>query len=115
MSQIWILYVLLHCLSISTPEIFSQNTCKVSIKRQVWGETFDPISKKNVTVNLYTLDNCKSTRVQITSYGAAITSILTPDNKGKLEDIVLGFDDIKGTPYCSRHTLFRNTINRLSD
>lgn len=83
-------------LPIYSLDVLSLNTCKVSIKRQVWGKTYDPISQKNVTVNLYTLDNCKSTRIQIISYGASIASILTPDITGKLEDIVLGFDNIEG-------------------
>ena len=84
-------------LTIFLSEILSEDICKVSVKREIWGNTFDSISKRNVTVDLYTLDNCKNTRVQIISYGASIISILTPDNNGKLEDIVLGFDDIKGT------------------
>ena len=98
-------------LSIYSSEVLSQNTCKVSIKREVWGETYDSISKKNVTVNQYTLDNCKNTRVQIISYGASITSILTPDSTGKLEDIVLGFDDIKGNNTTLSFSIFRNDFS----
>lgn len=96
MSEVWILCVLLFCPSVPVPQVLAQSKCKISIKRQVWGEAFDPISKKNVTANLFTLNNCGNVRVHITSYGASITSIFTPDNKGNLEDIVLGFDDIKG-------------------
>src|SRR5208337_253739 len=41
--------------------------------------------------------------VKITNYGGIITSIFTPDLKGNMGDIVLGYDSLKGylkaTPY----------------
>jgi aldose 1-epimerase len=54
-------------------------------------------------VFLYTLKNKNGIVVKITNYGGIITSILTPDSKGKTGDIVLGYDSLKGyltaTPY----------------
>ena len=55
-------------------------------------------------VNLYTLKNKNGVVVKITNYGGIITSISTPDKDGKVEDIVLGYDSLKGylnkeTPY----------------
>lgn len=46
--------------------------------------------------HLFTLTNNKNTQICITNYGGAIVSIKTPDNKGNLADIVLGYDAIKG-------------------
>jgi aldose 1-epimerase len=54
-------------------------------------------------VYLFTMKNKKGITIRITNYGGIITSILVPDNKGKLGDIVLGYDSLKGyleaTPY----------------
>ncbi len=47
-------------------------------------------------VHLYTLTNGKGTEVQITNYGAAITSLKVADNEGTVEDVVLGFDSLSG-------------------
>ena len=31
-------------------------------------------------------------RVELSSFGATVTSIMCPDNKGNIQDVVLGFD-----------------------
>lgn len=41
---------------------------------------------------LYTLKNSRGAAVSLTNYGAAVVSILTPDQNGTLTDIVLGCD-----------------------
>lgn len=43
---------------------------------------------------LYVLSNKKGMEVCITNYGGRIVSLLVPDRKGKLQDVVLGFDSI---------------------
>lgn len=52
---------------------------------------------------LFTLTNSKGMRVEITNYGATVTSIYAPDRKGNLGDIALGFetldDYVKKSPY----------------
>ncbi len=54
-------------------------------------------------VSLYTLTNSHGMVVKITNYGGIVTSILVPDRRGKLDDVVLGYDNvagyIKGSPY----------------
>ena len=47
-------------------------------------------------VTLYTLTNASGAQVQITNYGGTVVSVKVPDNKGKLDDIVLGFDKLSG-------------------
>jgi aldose 1-epimerase len=47
-------------------------------------------------VELYVLTNRNGMTVKIMTLGAAITEIWVPDNKGKLADVNLGFDDVKG-------------------
>ncbi|MDB5144613.1 MAG: galactose-epimerase [Mucilaginibacter sp.] len=46
-------------------------------------------------VKLYTLKNSKGASVAITNYGGKIVSLMVPDNKGTLTDVVLGYDSLK--------------------
>ncbi len=54
-------------------------------------------------VSLFTLSNDKNIQVKISTYGAIITSIETPDKDGKIENIVCGFDKLED--YISEHYL----------
>ncbi|EOA51395.1 aldose epimerase family protein [Bacteroides salyersiae] len=44
--------------------------------------------------NLYTLKNKSGMEVCITNFGGRIVSIMVPDKDGKIQDVVLGFDNI---------------------
>ena len=44
-------------------------------------------------VSLYTLHNGDIT-MQVTNYGARVVALWTPDNKGDMDDVVLGYDHI---------------------
>lgn len=72
--------------------------CAGSVSSAPWGET-----KTGKPVTLYTLKNDRGMVVKITNYGAIITSIRVPDRRGKMGDIVLGYDRvsdyIKNSPY----------------
>ncbi len=46
-------------------------------------------------VKLYTLKNSKGVNVAITNYGGRVVSLMVPDNKGNLTDVVLGYDSVK--------------------
>ena len=54
-------------------------------------------------VELYTLRNAKGAEAKIMTYGGIVQSLTMPDKNGKLEDIVLGYDNLQGyvdkTPY----------------
>jgi len=54
----------------------------------------DTIDGKAVTS--YILKNKNGMEVRISNYGATIVSIMVPDKQGKFEDVVLGYDNIKG-------------------
>jgi aldose 1-epimerase len=45
-------------------------------------------------IYLFKLTNSKNTQVGITNYGAIIQSFVIQNSEGKLQDIVLGFDDV---------------------
>lgn len=46
-------------------------------------------------VEMYTMKNSKN-QVELLTYGATIRSFKTPDKDGKIEDVVLGFDNMEG-------------------
>jgi aldose 1-epimerase len=52
-------------------------------------------SGKDKGIFLYVLENNNGMVVKITNYGAAVTSILTNDKKGKSGQVVLGFDNLE--------------------
>jgi aldose 1-epimerase len=54
-------------------------------------------------VDLYTLTNAKGVMMRVTNYGGIVVSLLVPDKHGKIDDIVLGYnnleDYVKNNPY----------------
>ncbi len=74
--------------------------CKTGVNRKDYSATvnlkkdaFEKIINGKKT-GLFMLENKNGIKVYITNYGARIVSLLTPDNKGRFADIVLGFDNI---------------------
>jgi aldose 1-epimerase len=71
---------------------------KATLKKEDFGKT-----KEGQNVELYTLTNANGVEARITNYGGIIVSLKTPDRNGKLDDIVLGFDNLdeylKGHPF----------------
>lgn len=47
-------------------------------------------------VDVYTLTNSKGAQVRILNYGGIIQSIKVPDNRGRIGDVLLGFDTLDG-------------------
>jgi aldose 1-epimerase len=78
----------------------------MDIKKDFFGK-----SGKDKGVYLYTFENKNGTTVKITNYGAAVTAILTKDKSGRLDNVVLGFDNLElyegGHPFfgviCGRY------------
>ena len=46
------------------------------------------------TTSLYTLTNSKGMEVCVTDYGARILSIMVPDRRGRMTNVIVGFDNI---------------------
>jgi aldose 1-epimerase len=76
--------------------------------KQPWGKM--PSGEQ---IYLYTLTNANGIEAQITSFGARVTSLKTPDRHGRFEDIVLGFDDLGG--YLSPNPYFGATVGRYAN
>jgi aldose 1-epimerase len=45
---------------------------------------------------LYTLTNAHGMSISVMNYGAILVKLMAPDKSGKLEDVVLGYDDVSG-------------------
>ncbi len=61
----------------------------VTVKAEPFGST-----PKGEKVTLYALTNRNGVTARIINYGAIVVSLRVPDSKGKLDDIVLGYDTL---------------------
>jgi aldose 1-epimerase len=62
-----------------------------AVRREDFGRTPDGRG-----VSLYTLTNRRGAEAKIINYGGAVVSLRVPDRRGRLGDVVLGFDDFAG-------------------
>src|ERR1700755_2677486 len=67
----------------------TSETAKGGITKTAWDKV------DTTAVDLYTLTNKNGVVVKISNYGGKVTSWVTPDKNGKMEDNVLGFDSAK--------------------
>jgi aldose 1-epimerase len=63
-------------------------------------------------VELYVLKN-GAIMVKVMTYGATVTEIDAPDRSGKLDDVVLGFENLQG--YLGKHPYFGATVGRVAN
>ena len=64
----------------------------------------------NKVVNLFTITNKNGIVLKLTNLGATVVSVLVPNNKGDMLDVVLGFDNLDD--YVVNHCYFGATIGR---
>jgi aldose 1-epimerase len=81
---------------------------KASVQKQAFGKTLD-----GTAVDLYVLTNANGMQAKIITYGAIITELHVPDRTGKLDDVALGFDDLKG--YLAAHPYFGAAVGRVAN
>ncbi len=96
------IYKLLICLLMIT--ITSGTACKAQ-SRKNFKATIE--GKKT---SLYTLKNKQGMKALITNYGARLVSLYTPNRQGKLEDVVLGYDNVMD--YHTKGQNFGATVGR---
>jgi len=88
------------CIAVVLMVVSCQSNKKGSamVEKASFGKT-----DKGEEVSIYTLTNESGAKAKITNYGATVVSLLMPDRTGKLEDVVLGYDNVqdyeKGTSY----------------
>jgi aldose 1-epimerase len=63
-------------------------------------------------VSRFTLQGPRGLTVRLIDFGATVTELLVPDRNGKLEDVVLGFDDLAA--YESKSPYFGCTVGRVA-
>lgn len=80
---------------------------KVSITRTGFG------SVRGADVDLFTLVNAHGLRMSMATYGGIVTSLEVPDRDGRLDDVVLGFDNVEG--YVGSTTYFGATVGRVGN
>lgn len=69
---------------------------------------------ENKDVKLFTITNSNNLTVKLTNFGAIIVSLIVPDKNGKLDDVVLGFDNLE--KYLTNDICyFGSTIGRNSN
>lgn len=64
-------------------------------------------------VDEYTLTNARGLVCKVITYGAIITELRVPDRRGRLGDVVLGFDNLK--QYLDGHPYFGAAIGRVGN
>jgi aldose 1-epimerase len=81
---------------------------KPTMRKQPFGKTND-----GRAVDLYTLTNQKGMEVAITNFGGIIVALKVPDRKGKIDDVVLGYDALDG--YLLNKAFFGAIIGRYGN
>jgi aldose 1-epimerase len=62
---------------------------------------------------LFTLANANGLVLKVTDYGATVTELHVPDKRGKLADVVLGFESIQG--FQTGTSYFGATVGRIAN
>jgi aldose 1-epimerase len=78
-----------------------------TIEDKIWGEFGGKV------VRLFTLTNKNGMTIKVTNYGATLTYVSVPDKNGTFENVVLGFDSLKG--YLGMNPLFGATVGRFAN
>lgn len=81
---------------------------ETTVAKADWGKTPD-----HTAVELYTLKSGKI-QVQLTTFGARIVSIRTPDRNSKLADIILGYNSLNEY-VADTKTYFGGTVGRYAN
>lgn len=96
------------CATRETKTTYPKPMTKTGIEKSSFGKTQD-----GKEVALYTLSNSKGMTVKIITYGGIITELYVPDRTGKINDVVLGFDNLDG--YLKGHPYFGAIVGRYAN
>ncbi|UOE50676.1 galactose mutarotase [Mucilaginibacter sp. SMC90] len=79
----------------------------VKTSSSLWGQL------NGADVFLFRIENENGAYVELTNYGAAIVSVVVPDRKQQLENVVVGFPDLQG--YLNDTCYIGSTIGRYAN
>jgi len=68
---------------------------KLSVKKELFGQTIEPYTGQETSVYRYTLSNGHGMSVQILTYGGIVQTISVPDRRGHVDNVVLGFPTLQ--------------------
>lgn len=109
--QLTICLLFLSLSSLVSNNAFCQKQ-KSAKKSFITKEVFGQVQGEDVF--RYTLQNRQGMQIQLITYGAAITNIVTPDKLGKMSSVVLGFDSL--SQYSSGdNSLMGSTVGRVAN
>lgn len=80
----------------------------MGIAKRPFGRTPD-----GTEVYLYTLKNSSGMTAEVTDFGGAIVRLYVPDRDGKMDDVVLGYDNADG--YVNSDTHYGSLIGRFAN
>ncbi len=92
---------------ISDDFCYSKSDDRTSVSKVFWGKAYDK------DVWLFTMINKNGMKAKISNFGAIINAIEVPDNKGKIENIVIGYDSL--APYLNNRAHFGSLIGRYAN
>ena len=81
---------------------------RARLAREPFGTTPD-----GQAVEAFTLTNARGLEARVITYGGIIVSLRTPDRAGRLDDVVLGFDDLTG--YVADSPYFGAIVGRYGN
>src|SRR5208337_3002044 len=81
---------------------------KASVEKMEFGKMPD-----GTAVDLFVLTNARGMKAKIITYGGIVTELHVPDRDGKLDDVVLGFSDLKS--YLDGHPFFGAITGRVAN
>ncbi|SDB34281.1 aldose 1-epimerase [Flavobacteriaceae bacterium MAR_2010_188] len=111
------LFFLFACISIQCKEnknevIPEDSELMVERKQTIEKSSFG-IGEDSTAIEQYTLKNENGVELNVITYGGRITSLKLPDKNGDLENVVLGFDNIKD--YQKENPYFGALIGRYGN
>lgn len=71
------------------------------------------MTSKGEKAKRYTIKNSNGLTAVVTDYGAALVQLLVPDREGTVQDVVLGYDDLRG--YEAGDKYFGATVGRVAN
>ena len=85
-----------------------EKTGEATVEKSNFGTLED-----GTVIEAFTLRNARGAMAKVITYGATLTELWVPDKNGKLGDVVLGFDGLKG--YLGSHPYFGSTVGRYAN
>lgn len=70
-------------------------------------------TSKGIPIDIYTLSNSKGMVAEVINFGATLVSLKVPDKKGRLDDVVLGYDNL--ADYEKSQHCFGGIIGRCAN